>query len=61
VFDGFFHNKGKVRAFSAITIKVLSIVTLLFNGIVEHFFGPIDLHANFRQESQLHGRAVLVD
>ena len=61
VLDGFFHNKGEVRTFGAIAIKVLPIVTLLFDGIVEHFFRPINLHPNFREKGQLHGCPILVD
>jgi hypothetical protein len=59
VFERLFHHKREMRAFGAIAIIVLAFVTMLFDGIVEHFLGFLNLHSNFGQIGQFHGGPVL--
>lgn len=49
-----------MRAFGAITIKILTIVTVLFNSIVKHFFGLAYLLANFGQIGKLKGGTIFI-
>jgi hypothetical protein len=61
VIQGFFDDKGKMRAFGAVAIKILSFIAVPLYGIGEHFLRFPDLHTNLRQEGELHRSAVFVD
>src|SRR5438105_3976057 len=58
--EGLLHNKRKVRALGAITIKIFAIIAMLFNRIIKQFLRLRDLHPDLWQKGELEGRAILV-
>ena len=49
VFQGFFNDEGEVRTLGTVTVIVLSLVFMPFEGCGEHLFGLIDLFADLGQ------------
>ena len=54
----FLYYKGEVRTLGAIAVKILAVILVLSDRIVEHFFRLIDLHPYFRQECHFKRRTV---
>ena len=59
--QGLFHNKGKMRAFGAVAVKIFAFIPVLFKCLPEHFLGFVYLHAYFGKIGQLHWRAIFID
>jgi hypothetical protein len=57
----FFNNKFEVRRFCTITISIISLIIVLFNGILEKSLGIFNMLTNLWKIGYFEGRAILLD
>ena len=57
----FFDDKFEMRRFCTITISIVSLIIVLFDGILKKSLGVFDMLANLRKIGNFEGRAILFD